>query len=68
MALILSDIEHMQEHVKLPWVDCAREICLEIYKAEKKRVKGAYIKERKVHEQLRSKMNQDVNGNMKFWK
>ena len=50
--------------------DCARERCLEVYKAEKRKVKRCiYQSKRKVKEQIGRKMNQDLNGNRKlFWK
>ena len=48
----------------------ARESCLEVYKGEKKKVKRCiYQSKKEVQEQFGRKMNQDVNGNRKFfWK
>ena len=48
----------------------AREMCLEVYKEEKGKVKRyIYQSKKEVQEQLGRKMNQDVNRNRKlFWK
>ena len=48
----------------------AKERCLEVYKEEKRKVKrGIYQTKKKVNEQFGRKMNEDVNGNRKFfWK
>ena len=48
----------------------AKEKCLEVYKEEKRKVKRfLYNSKKDVQEQFGKKMNQDVNGNRKyFWK
>ena len=48
----------------------AKERCLEVYKEEKRKVKMCiYQKKKEVREHFGRKMNQNVNGNMKFlWK
>ena len=48
----------------------AREMCLEVYKEEKRKVKRCiYHSKREVQEQSGRKMNQNMNGNRKlFWK
>ena len=48
----------------------AKEGCMETYREEKRKVKRCiYQSKKKVNEQFRRKMNNDVNGNRKlFWK
>ena len=46
----------------------ARERCLEIQKEEKRKIKTCiYLSKKEVQEQVGRKMNQDVNGNRKFF-
>ena len=46
----------------------AREMCLEVYKEEKGKVKRyIYQSKKEVQEQLGRKMNQDVNRNRKLF-
>ena len=47
-----------------------KERCMEAYIEEKRQVKSCIIQSKeKVNEQYERKMNEDVNGNMKFlWK
>ena len=48
----------------------AKERCMEAYREERRKVKRCiYQNKKKVNEQFRWKMNEDVNGNKKlFWK
>ena len=48
----------------------AKERCMEVYRKEKRKVKGhIYQSKKKVNEQFGRKTNEDVNGNRKlFWK
>ena len=48
----------------------AREMCLEIYKEERRKIKRCiYPSKKEIQEQFERKMNYDVNGNRKlFWK
>ena len=47
-----------------------KERCREVYREEKRKVKTCIIQsKKKVNEQFRRKMNEDLNGNKKlFWK
>ena len=48
----------------------AKEICMEVYREDKRKVKKCiYQSKKKVNEQFGRKWNEDVNGNKKlFWK
>ena len=45
-----------------------KEICMESYREERRKVKTCIIQtNKKVNEQFRRKMNEDVNGNKKLF-